>query len=264
MDTNIIDQYITGNLSGDALKDFQNKLSHDASLREEVEHKKRVVAGLSKIYKENLKNRFKEFENENIQSSPLSVEKKSARTISMRRMLSIAAAILLLAVASFLIFQNINSGASNEQLFAKNLDTTNIPGLENQKRNNGGQFSELSDKWGDAIISYEKKNYKEALNEFEQIREDEIEPKNKSKFQFLKTILLIHNNQYENAWTTLNQINVTENDAAEMELNWYKALLTLKLEKPKEEIRQAFQAVVNDSIIKTRKEQAQTILDKLD
>ncbi len=113
----LIDRYLSGELSGEALADFEEKLKGDEELRLEVETQKAAIAGVQQAGFELDKEEMNSWENANQSSeAPEPTVAKPAPKSNISLYLKIAAGVSVLGVASWFLFLR---SPSPQELYAQ-------------------------------------------------------------------------------------------------------------------------------------------------
>jgi tetratricopeptide (TPR) repeat protein len=160
--TEIIDDYLQSRLTTEELQDFEKKLVDSPSFEEEFRELKEIQLGVKTSARKDVKSFLMDIE-EDIQ------HRESTQTkYNMKKMLSVAASVVLLATISFFALRQ-NQTPSLEQLYSDNF--TSYQNLKGQVRGIDGQPNQLEEM---AFGAYDMGDYKSAAIQFEQlIKQDE-------------------------------------------------------------------------------------------
>ena len=141
-DDALIEQYLLGELSGDALKAFELRLQNDQDLAAKIALEKDVHAGIEALGNLKLKAQLQTIHQEELKEAKL-------RPLAPRWIWAAAAASLLLIASYFLLKDEVQSP---QQLFAQNYQAPTFDGLRNNEQQstlkelyNAGAFTALQD-----------------------------------------------------------------------------------------------------------------------
>jgi len=160
----LIEKYLAGEMSETERGDFENQLNSDSSLREELNLHRQVSETLKGEKVHQLRDVLKDVDKKWQAPS----EEKEAKVIGFpfRKMLSIAAAILVLVVAYFVISPNLNN--AQENLFASNFEPYKM--VLNQRSLVPNPETEwMRPAVNKAISAYNAKDYAEASKLFQNL-----------------------------------------------------------------------------------------------
>lgn len=114
-DDQLIEQYLFGNLSGTALRDFEKRMAQDTDFAQQVAIEKSIFSGLEALGNEDLRGQLEQIHQEEIATKP----KAKIRRLPAPIRWAIAASVLILM--GFFIW-NWQSAATPETLFAANYE----------------------------------------------------------------------------------------------------------------------------------------------
>ncbi len=160
----LIEKYLAGVMSETERSNFENQLSTDSSLQEELNLHRQVAETLKGEKVHELRSVLKEVDKK--WQSP--AEKKEGKVVGFpfRKMLSIAAALLVLVVAYFVISPSLNN--SQENLFASNFEPYKM--VLNQRSLLPNPETEwMRPAVNKAISAYNAKDYAEASKLFQSL-----------------------------------------------------------------------------------------------
>jgi len=108
-----IQEYLEGNLKGENLKDFENRLQQDPALAAEVQEYQQLELGLHSIGAEQFKNEVSQWE-----EAYQKTQRTDHKVFTLRRYYAVAATIALLIVAGIYFLRN--TPPDMDQLYAQN------------------------------------------------------------------------------------------------------------------------------------------------
>jgi tetratricopeptide (TPR) repeat protein len=216
----IIERYITNDMTFDEEASFEEKLQNDPDLKNQVEDIKTMLLG---IETQALKEKLKEFHDEIPKTKIL--EKKTIKVshLDLRKLL--AAAAIIIALGSFWYFNK----PSNERLYSKYF--TPDPGLPTTMGSTDNY------KFYDAMVNYKQADYKKAISKWEVLQLKS--PENDTLNYFLGVANLAKG-QTDLAITYLQNTTQKPESVFIEDAQYYLGLAYLKINK-KEEAIKAFQ-----------------------
>lgn len=202
----LIEHYFSKSLSLEAQKEFDHLMATDSDFEKTVKFQTDLKTVIAKEEQAQLKQELQFLEN--------STEKP---TKNYTKWLVAASIMVLLGISSFWYFGQSN--LSNEDLFATNFEPyRNVvhPIVR------GETSDDLKTK---GFIAYETKNYKEALNSFDTL----LNENDDATISFYKANILLQLNKTDEAISILsNNYNLPEKLKAQQQ--WYLALAYIKTE----------------------------------
>ena len=281
-----IDDYLTDNLASDKRILLEQKINNDESFAEKVDFEKVLLQGIHladrNLIKKNISETqhnlktegfFDSMENKtaivkNINTrkvgSPVSEKTNSIR--SLRFYLSRAALILVILTAAIFTYSEFSkSTLDKNQIY--NIAFAEPPSSENVFRSKAvlGENPDLPPSkeesyqmWKKAKKAYNEKNYPKSLKILEQIELASLDDGEQAEVLFQKGLLNMLLQKHKVAFDIFQEVTY---DPSRTE--WYKALLMLQLDGPKEEVIQSFTKIVN-SPTNRYKEDAINILKDLE
>lgn len=218
----IIQQYINGELSGEALLAFEKEMQVNPELVKEVALYKMIEGEMTlhlqqQVDQQNLSTTLKDLSHQYF-------KKKEAKVKSINHWWYAAASVAAAAAILFFIFRPFSSGAFNsEKLFAYYVKE--VEPLSSAER--GNKADTLVTR---AVSLYNKKDYQHAMPLLQS-----ISVKQPGDVQLLMAtgICYLQTGQYDSSINLFDKIStgttVFKNDAV-----WYKALVFLKQNKPED------------------------------
>lgn len=202
--TENIDQYLSGELSEPEVRAFEEKMKSDENFAYEVElHQTAIRVVQYPNFMREIKNVRKEIAAEDKPSTkgkketPVVEQPKRPRTI--RRLLAIAASLLLIAFAWFLI-QNFQESDSPLAMTSTEIIDINGGGTKGE--------GDIETPLQQGIEYFNKKEYKNAITSFDQtIREN---PNRRAEAQFLKADALYRMDKKPEAKAVLQSIRQSD------------------------------------------------------
>jgi len=207
-DYQLIENYLNGSLGASETAEVEARLLQDTVFAEALAQQQDLLAVVDKKVEDNLRMLLAEEEAKlsNTATSP---------TISISKWLSVAAAVLVLATASWLFFRK-GSGPNGPTLFTENFTAyTNIIAPNRRGENDESRLSL-------AFLAYDNKQYKKAITDFEVLKNDTL----KSELTFYIGVSYLAMDEIEKGIITLKDEAVDNKFA--MEKQWYLALAHLK------------------------------------
>lgn len=241
-----IERYLNNQLKGEELVAFETALKNDPALAKELDLQTDLMEGIRTSGNRELKEQLKQIHQETIdQKTP---PKKKTRTISLWKIISAAAAAILIG---FLVFQTISSSdLNNQQLYATYFQPIE---LNHQSRNEEATHQLL-----EASSLYEAKKYTEALPLFQTLLA--LDPTD-TKLQLATGICLLELNQTSQALPHFQKILALNDPFLNDHANWYSALSHLKVNQV-EKTKIILQQLISDTDA-DHFEAAKQLLDQL-
>ncbi len=233
-----LERYLDGELPEEERKAFETQLQTDEKLKEELAFHQMARQAV-------------EVNIENELRAELNTWKAKEQNNGMkvvrfrRRALSIAAAVLLLVVAGWLV---LFRGNSTEQLFNQQFTafedniSTQID-LELSEAGFGKEDGYLA-VLEDAMQAYNQKNYEKAIPLFEEFNEKGAENW-KDQSRFYQAMALIGNEQTAEALPVLEDLQTTSTFPDKATIQWYLALVYVKMDE-KEAAREILNKLKED------------------
>jgi tetratricopeptide repeat protein len=159
---NLIEKYLSGELSGSELEDFESQLKIDASLQEELDLHLQVAETLKGDQVHHFRTVLKKVDQD--WQSPGSKKNAKVFSLSIRRIAAFAAVAMVLIIA-FQVF-GPKTNLSNEALFADNFEPYKM--ILNQR---SGASDPLTDSMNAAVGAYERKEFETASRLFQGLEE---------------------------------------------------------------------------------------------
>jgi len=209
---NTIEKYLQGRLSKDERLEFEEKLQQDQQLKDDVEafrlSKDIVEAGIS----DQLRADFAVWDKE-------STSTKSATIIPFRKrrkVLAIAASLVLLLSFSFLQWRSINANF-NSNILAAQYHNSDL-GITRSANNDNNELSA-------AITALQTKDYKQAIAKLQMINDTSSYYPDA---QFLLADAYYLNNELQKATATLSPLLTSNNLLLKEKAEWLQLLTLLK------------------------------------
>ena len=240
-----IEQFINGELKGEALSNFQSELEKNPELKTEYELRVEIDNAIKEKDILDLKNQLSDIHKKH--------QKGQTKIIWLqkRTFYKIAAAIIVFAiVGSTIILNQLMQSDSPEMLYKQNYES--YDGFTNRAAD--GEFDKI---WIDAFMKYENKDFKGALIGFEKILSTNKMNITVNFYSGISNMELETFNKAVNHFGVI--INHNDNLFIEQS-NWYLGLCYLRLNKKAEAIS-IFKKISNSK--STYKEKAINILSKV-
>jgi tetratricopeptide (TPR) repeat protein len=240
-DTNknqLIEQYLHDELSGEQLREFQERLSTDAHFRKEVALERAILKNLRAVGRQQEKLKLESFHQEMVEVSDhtLQVEAKDEPKAGKQvrfipKQYLIAAASIVLIIAATLIFITLpGSRADSDTLFAAQFRP--YPSMQIQR---GTSVVNLS---SSAFVAYNKGDYSVSIELFNKVLEI---GKDESILFYLGNAYLAANKPKEAILTFENYLK--EYQEFRIEAKWYLGLSYLK-NKQEQQAKQQFEELI--------------------
>ena len=233
----LIEHYFSNTLSPEAQKEFDHLLATDTEFQKTFKFQENLKTVIKKETQTQLKEELQSFDNSTKPSSKTYIKWLVAASI-----------IILLALPSFWYFGSSN--LDNDALFA-----TNFKPFENVVHPivRGEDSDDLKSK---AFISYEAKDYEEALNYFNDI----LKESDNATISFYKANVLLQLNKNDEAIEILEQNNELPQKLKSQQ-QWYLALAYIKTNNTKKAIARLNTIIENGTY---KKKAAEQLLEQLD
>ncbi len=249
-DIDLLEQYLRGELSGDAIAQLELRLGKEEDLAkqlaelQEVQHGIRYAhlatqleeirsweiaedstTGIESGFEEDVADMIRIEKNRELLGEIQGFEEVEGEKEAVVRGIGrywwgVAAGVLLLLGAGLFLFQSEDE-LSNDELFAEYFEPYPVVGVKR-----GQEIDELKEK---AIEQYENQNYEQAiplLKELYLLEQDTL-------IQFYYSVALLANLQYEEAIINFEAIKATNNLLEEL-INWYIFLANLGSGNPQQ------------------------------
>ena len=239
-----IDRYLSKDMTERERESFEEQLLKDKELKRSVEMQKDIYQGIDFHFQENLKNRLQKEEKN---PSGLDTRKQGTQRW-LSPVIRVAASLALLLGAGYWY---LASQVSPEELFAANYQP--YPNIVNPVERSGAL---PQDQLGRAMIAYEKGNYKDAIESFEQ-QFDTLEP----SYNFYLALCLLEVGESERAAATLEKVVISQNETFYLPALWYQSLAYLK-DHQTQMAQQTLEKLLKQEN-STYHDRAQKILDQL-
>lgn len=224
------DTMIMGEVTDDFQQKFNRRLASDEQFKKDFQLHQEITKGIERKGSEDeFANIIAGLGEENTETEAPKEQKETAKVFSLRRVMAIAASVLLIALAGWWFVSG--SSISNEQLFANFYQPHSSEQLTQQTNKEigelgfaGGNLKKDLISLKESLVQYEKGDFKNALTEIEMFSQ---KYPNRQDAKLLYGISLLENNQNNKAVQVFQQIVQTENpqqDAAK----WYLALTYIK------------------------------------
>ena len=214
---NLIEKYLGQKMSAEEREKFEAEIENDPVLKQELKLHQEVSTTLKgeKIHE------FRSVLAEVDQNwgPKKNEEKGKVRGINFRRVLAIAATVLLLVVSYLVLFTGRES-LSSDQLFADNFQPYQM--LLSQRNISAEEKNLLLES---AIAAYSNGNFQNASSTFEQLLQSE--PENIS-YKFYRAVSAIGANDNDTAIQLLNDIIAASDHPFTEQSQWYLGLAYLQ------------------------------------
>ena len=211
-DFELIEEYLAGKLTAEEKRKFRNRLLNDPAFNQEFQDLKEIRLQVRQNARQELKNLFNEFE------SSIELDKTTKDQTVMKKVISIAASLVLIAALSYIGLSNLNSPPSNQQLFDEHFSS--YTSLNGQVRGAADEALSMEDK---AFKAYDAGDFS-------------------SSEEILSTLVAIEPNAMNYFYLGTSQLQLGKSEAAIKNLNtvinnyssfteqakWYLALSHLK------------------------------------
>ncbi|MFY0591646.1 hypothetical protein [Roseivirga sp.] len=234
----LIDRYFSNELDKNELKEFNDRLANDPEFNQEFQEIKEIKYAVKIEARKELKSLFTDIEDS------LTEELPTNNQTAMKRVLTVAASLILLISASYLL---IGNGQPNPQdVFTEYYTTYNA--LNGQTRGEAMDNSSLS---AQAYNAYETGNFALAVEKFESL----LEVEKTAESYFYNGIANIEIGNYDaalkNLNTTLNNFSTYKDQS-----KWFISLTLLNIEKEEEALSTLVSLASKKGFYKSKSKQA--------
>jgi hypothetical protein len=211
----LIEAYLAGELQGEKLQSFEDQLSNDTELAQEVALHQELQAALADQETIDLENSLLEIRQE------LDEETEKATVVPLRsssRWLIAASILVLIAAAAYLLWpgQEQNLYADFFEPYPNYLTTR----TDNQNTTLGA-----------AINAYQNQDYTTALGHFQELLAEDDE---RTDIRFYMGICQSELDQAEAALSSFEEVITQSDNTYAGPAKWYKALTHLKINQPEQ------------------------------
>ncbi len=213
----LIEKYLDQKMTEGERKAFELQIENDSVLKAEVELHQQVEASLKGEKIHELRSALTDVDQN--WGTQKNEQKRKARTINFRRIIAIAATVLLMVMA-YQVFFSGDSTLSNEQLFADNFQPYQM--LLSQRDISQSEKNEVLE---NAILAYAKGDFQNAATAFQQLSKND--PSDIS-YQFYLAVAQLGAENNEAAIDSFKQIISIENNPFKEQSQWYLALAFLQ------------------------------------
>ena len=248
-----IQKFLQGDLSGEELKQFEQKLAKDPDLAAEVRDYERLVEGLEAVGLDHFKTEVSSWE-----ALQRDEDMKELEEITSRRVVSITRYIPIAATVALLLFAGIYFYLSRS------------PGLHTLYTEYYVPYPDMLTDRGDSAVNpsaksllfagieaYNSKNFEVAIENLQAYIA--VEPDHKGVALYL-AISQMELNQFEAA--TKNFSTARQDPVFKQQAEWYEALLNLKARQPDKS--QLILKIIADNPNHYRHQEAARLLNSLD
>jgi tetratricopeptide (TPR) repeat protein len=219
----LIEQYLAGTMTADGRRDFERRLDTDPALRAEVLLHREVTETLRGEKVHELRRVIKDVDQSftipkstNLRAGP---NNSRSRILSFPRVLSIAAAVLVLVVAVFVLMPDRSVGT--DTLFAQHYEPYEM--ILNQR--SVDETETLEQLIRTAVMAYETKDFEQAAILFENLSQEQPDAET---FQLYLGVSLLSSGAAEAAIITLEKLNEKASPLFVEQSRWYLAMAYLK------------------------------------
>lgn len=245
-----IEMYLNGELKGEALKSFLDRLDNDAFYMKEFTIRKEIEDALTETDVIDLKNNLEKIHLSFGDTKSRKISKFEFNTSSFRWLL-VAATLTLALVSSAILFYINNESYSSGELYSMYYKPYDSYGSVRSGKIN------TDDIFINAQIKYDKNDFENALTLFQQVLD--VDKTNIASY-FYAGVCYIETQKFEKASESF-QFIINHNDNLFVEqAEWYLALSYLNSNQ-KEIAKKHFEAIANSQSY--YKEKATEILDQL-
>jgi len=213
----LIEQYLSGELSGDVLSSFEKQMAENVELREDVKLQKQLNVTLKGKGVHQLREVLKEVD-QNWRSPEIGILKK-LRSSTIIRISALAASILLFALAYQLFTAPKND--TNSQLFADNFQPYQMVLSQRNETTDSPRDILLNN----SILAYQQKNYQEAVIGFQKLNELD---NNNTAYPFYLGLSELALENSDEAIKVLGQVLEKNHHLFMEQSRWYLALAYLQ------------------------------------
>ena len=213
----LIEKYLEQRMSAEERQKFEQAMIDNPAIKEEIELHRQVTATLKGEKVHELRSVLKAVDKN--WGAEKKEQKGVARTINFRRVIAIAATVLLM-VMSYQFFFTSGGPVSNEQLFADNFQPYQM--LLSQRGLSEGEKNIVLE---NAISAYSKGNYQSAASFFQQLSQND--PTDIS-YQFYLAVAQLGAKENDTSINLFQNIISTEGHPFKEQSQWYLALAYLQ------------------------------------
>ena len=214
---NLIEKYLDQKMTENERIEFEQIMKNDSELKAEVALHQEVGETLKGDKIHQLRDVLKETDRN--WGAEKKEQKGVARTINFRRIIAIAATVLLL-VMTYQFFFSGGGSMSNEQLFADNFQPYQM--LLSQRGISEGEKDLVLE---NAVLAYSKGNYQSAASSFQQLSQNDP---NDISFQFYLAVAQLGAKENDASISLFQNIISTEGHPFKEQSQWYLALAFLQ------------------------------------
>ena len=245
---NIIESYLEGSLSGEALLSFEKQLARNKNLRQELQ----LHQDLSRTLSNSDTLKFMDLLDKVDQEWEFKNQKeKKARLVILRPIIKYATAIAACTIIGLFLFTGVFSSTSSDDLYATYHQPYTMI-LADRSANLDQQH--IEHKISGAILAYNQEQYANAALQFEKLHQTFPE---KAIYQFYQAQSLLANQQAADAIPLFQ--NLTQDSILREQINWYLSLAYVQ-NKDGESAKTQLQLIQKGEL---RYEEAQVILRNL-
>lgn len=235
-DFDLIDKYLSGKLSAEDKKAFRNRLLNDPAFNQEFQELKNIRLHVKQNARKDIKNFFNEIE------TSIEKEETTKDQTVMKKVISIAASIVLIAAISYVGLSN--RSYDNQELYEEHYSAYN--NLAGQVR--GGVNEDLSAE-KKAMLAYDAGDF---ITSSEMLSQLVIEQPNAMNYFYLG-ISQLEIGEASEAIKSLNTV-VNNYSAFKEQARWYLALAHLSNEDKEASLGNIAHILVNESEYKEKAE----------
>lgn len=214
-DIELIDKYVRGELTGNVLKDFKQRLTSDTAFAEQVGWHEKLVGGIKKQSRKELKAYLQSLDTQVVSSIKEPASEKKVATLTFWKY-AVAAAVALLVAAVFW-FDLLHPSPAT--LFAQYYQP--YPNVEATIERN----DEVADAYQQAFQWYEDGQYEEASAAFEQLLQTDVPSEALNFYAGLTSLEL---NQFGKSLQYFEKVIKHPDHKYYQQALWYAALASLK------------------------------------
>jgi tetratricopeptide (TPR) repeat protein len=215
----LIEKYLDQRMTAEERYEFEQLLENDPVMKMEFELHQQVGDTLKGEKIHQLRDVLKETDNK--WGMKDNAQKMKTRTINFRRIITIAATVLLFVMA-YQFFFSSGGSISNEQLFADNFQPYQM--LLSQRTLSEEEKDVILE---NAISAYTKGDFQDASKAFQELVQNDPED---ISYQFYLAVANLGAENNEVAITTFTEIITAENNPFKEQSQWYLALAYLQNE----------------------------------
>lgn len=225
-----IERYLDGTLDGEALLDFEKKLNTDSALKQELELHRQIAETLKgeKVHElrgvlKNVDQQWKiqiQTQTQTKTQTKTQTQTKTAKIFNIRRVMMVAASILLIVFMAQYWFSN--NSMTNQQLFANHFEPYQM--ILNQ-RTQAPADPAVGENINEAVTAYLNKDYEAASTAFQQLENNSPDAIAFRFYSAISELALGHSNK------TITELEEILKDAPPIlieQCNWYLALAYLQ------------------------------------